>query len=349
MVDLLKIAKISAEEKEKEEKLEIKDLEAISFRESGNLEKLPPIISIDGSYCFLFSFLGAETWIVLFRIGVTEYKITCKEGKIHYTLGAEPKVYDHLNVISFSEKVLDVQPKAFSIAANLNKAFSERNPQYFASNIMTYLEDLTLESLSSTKKNSILLKDGALLSFKALEREPIYKNILINCRMNENKLAGISKSNSTHTFQSPLTDNYYLKRYYDKKYTKPTYILVPNTLLGPQTRFDVWGDVHFAKLHRDALKWFRIDIIKDVVNKKEFFSALAAYSMVHHIPGYPIGLLEAHKLAKSVRDFKNSYELELYDELSQLGFQPNEILEGAVDLDGRQLGSFHEIIDQISK
>ena len=69
--------------------------------------------------------------------------------------------------------------------------------------------------------------------------------------------------------------------------------------------------------------------------------------MVQLIPGYPIGLIEAHKMAKSVRDLKESYELELLESLKTLNLRPEDILDGKVDMDGRQFKSFHEILDQI--
>ena len=350
IVELLKLAKISKFEDKKEERRDLKELEATQFKLPENMENILPIISVDGSYCFLFSFLGAETWIILFRIGVTEYSIEINNGAVHYIMNSKPKVYDHLNLISFNKNVLSSQPKAFSIAANINKSFSERNPQYFASNIMTYLEDLTLEKISKTRKDCILLKDGALLSFKSLEREPIYKSILQNCRDNDILLAGVSKSTSNHLLDDFYTDDYFLKRYYNKKYADLTYIPVPKKILEVQTRFDIWGEAHFVKLHKKAVKWFRIDILpQDRDKKDQLFSSIAAYSMVHLMPGYPIGLIECHKIAKSARDLKNTYELELIESLKKLGLEPKDILEGAVDMNGRELYSFHEILDQQSR
>ena len=349
IVELLRIAKLGTAEIKEEEKKDLKDLKAIQFNLPKDLDKIIPIISVDGSYSFLFSFLGAETWIVLFRIAVTEFMIKIIRGKIHYNMVSAPKVYDHLNLLSYNENVLSSQPKAFSIAANINKSYADKNPQLFASNIMTYLEDITLEKISDTRKNCLLLKDGALLTFKALERVPIYTRILDNCVKNKILLVGVSKSNSTHIFENNLTDDYYLKRYYNKKYSELTYIPIPRKWLEYQTRFDAWGDIHFAKLHRNALKWFRIDVGWDNNNKNELFAILAAYSMVQLMPGYPIGLIETHKIAKSVRDLKNSYELELLGSLKELGLEAGDILDGAVDMDGRQFGSFHEILDQYSR
>ncbi len=348
VIELLELAKIGEQAKEDEGKPK-PEIEAYQFSLPKNISKTFPLITVDGSYCFLFSFLGAETWIVLFRIAVTEYCIKIKNGKIHYSINATPKIYDHLNLLSFNSTVLSSQPAVFSTVADIASRFQDRKAQIFASNIMTYLEDKTLEKLSATKKNCILIKDGALLTFKELNRGEIYKQILVNCRMNDILLAGISKSTSTHLLGNVYTDDFFLKKYYNNTFPDLTYVYIPKEILEQQTKFDVWGDVHFAKFHKDAIKWFRVDVDRNILDKDAFFSSIAAYSMVHLLPGYPIGLMETHKLAKSVRDLKESYELELLRELQGLGLRSEDILDGAVDMNGREFNSFHEILDQISR
>ncbi len=348
VIELLKLAKFGEEGEEGKEGQK-PDLEAKSFGLPDDLTKVLPLITVDGSYCFLFSFLGAETWIVLFRIAVTEYCIELKRGKIHYCIKTNPKIYDNLNLISFDGTVLSSQPSVFTTVSEIASRFQDRKAQIFASNIMTYLEDKTLEKLSETNKNSILIKDGALITFKELNRGDIYKNIILNCRLNNNLLAGISKSTSTHLLGNLYTDDFFLKKYYNNKFPDLTYVYIPKDIIEAQTKFDVWGDVHFAKLHKDAVKWFRVDIDHNVTDKNRLFSSIAAYSMVHLLPGYPIGLMETHKLAKSVRDLKESYEIELLRELKKLGLRSEDILEGAVDMNGREFNSFHEILDQITR
>ncbi len=345
VIELLKLAKLGEEGEEGWKP----ELEARFFGLPDDLTEVLPLISVDGSYCFLFSFLGAETWIVLFRIAITEYCIKLKKEKIHYCIKTAPQVYDHLNLISFNETVLSSQPSVFTTISEIASRFQARKAQIFASNIMTYLEDKTLEKLSETRNNCILIKDGALITFKELKREDIYKNILLNCRMNDNLLAGISKSTSTHLLGNVYTDDFFLKKFYDSEFPDLTYVYIPKEIIEAQTKFDVWGDVHFAKLHKDAVKWFRVDIDHNVMNKDRLFSSIAAYSMVHLLPGYPIGLIETHKLAKSVRDLKDSYELELLRELKNLGLRSGDILDGAVDMNGREFNSFHEILDKIAK
>lgn len=348
VIELLKLAKFGEEGREEKEGQK-PDLEAKSFGLPDNLIDVLPLITVDGSYCFLFSFLGAETWIVLFRIAITEYCIELKQEKIHYCIKSSPKIYDNLNLISFNETVLSSQPSIFTTVSEIASRFQDRKAQIFASNIMTYLEDKTLEKLSETNKNSILIKDGALITFKELKRGDIYKNILLNCRMNDNLLAGISKSTSTHLLGNVYTDDFFLKKYYNNEFPDLTYVYIPKEIIEAQTKFDVWGDVHFAKLHKDAVKWFRVDIDHNITDKDKLFSSIAAYSMAHLLPGYPIGLMETHKLAKSVRDLKEFYEIELLRELKKLGLSSEDILDGAVDMNGREFNSFHEILDQLSR
>ncbi len=349
VIELLKLAKLGEYEEDEGEEGKKPELEAITFSLPSNMEEVLPLISVDGSYCFLFSFLGAETWIVLFRIAVTEYCIEMRKGRINYCIKSPPKIYDNLSLLSFNENVLASQPQIFSNASEIASRFQERKPQIFASNIMSYFEDKALEKISETRKNCILVKDGALLTFKELKREDIYTRILVNCRMNNVLFAGVSKSTSTHFLENQYTDDYCLKKFYNTQFYDLTYVYVPEAVIEQQTKFDYWGDVHFAKLHREAVKWFRVDINHDILDKEQLFSSIAAYSMVHLLPGYPIGLIEAHKLAKSVRDFKESYELELLRELKKLGLRSEDILDGAVDMDGREFNSFHEILDQISR
>ena len=102
VVELLKLAKIGEVDKGKNGGQK-PELEAKSFGLPDNLTDVLPLITVDGSYCFLFSFLGAETWIVLFRIAITEYCIELKQGKIHYCIKSTPKIYDNLNLISFKK------------------------------------------------------------------------------------------------------------------------------------------------------------------------------------------------------------------------------------------------------
>ncbi len=50
-----------------------------------------------------------------------------------------------------------------------------------------------------------------------------------------------------------------------------------------------------------------------------------------------------------MRDLKESYEIELLRELKNLGLKSEDILDGAVDMNGREFNSFHEILDQLSR
>ncbi len=348
IVRILKSVRKDPSEIERKEKFS-SQLNAVEFALPKKIEDAIPCIAVDGSYCFFFSFLGSVTWIALFRIAITDYKVSIKENKIHYIQNNAPKYYDHLSLISFDPDVLKHQYPIYREIAEFSKRFDERKASLFASNLLTYLEQRTLKKLSEECSNCILLKDGALLSFKGIPRISMLEDIIEKCKENDISFAGISKSTNMRSFEHALTDDYYLKRYYDKKYPNLTYIPVSKDFFKKQTKYDVWGDVHLTKLHSSATKWFRVDVGTNGGNVNNFFSALALYSQVHLLPGYPISLIEAHKLAKSVRDLKTTYELEIIDYLKEIGVSPEELISGAVDVEGNEYNSFHGILDQISK
>ncbi len=346
---LKSIRKDPAEFDPKKEKDEPPQIQAVEFALPSNLQDIIPCIAVDGSYCFLFSFLGSETWIALFRIAILDYKIEIKNDKIHYIQNNPPKYFDHLSLISFNPDILKYQYPLYSQIAKIAERFPERKASLFASNLLSYLEEKALLQISSEYSNCILLKDSALLSFKGIPKISFLKEINENCKANDILFAGISKSTTLRYFEHALTDDYYLKRFFDKKYANLTYIPVSKDHFKKQQRYDVWGDVYIAKLHESATKWFRVDVGVDRGNVDSLFSILALYSKVHLLPGYPISLIEAHKLAKSVRDLKTTYELEIIDYLKEIGISPEELIAGEVDVEGREYGSFHELLDDLAK
>jgi hypothetical protein len=353
IVEIVRILKSVRKDPNEIENKDEKDLSlqlnAVEFNLPKNLEKTLPCIAVDGSYCFLFSFLGAETWIALFRIAITDYKISKKDEKIHYIQNNPPKYYDHLSLISFNPEILKYQYPIYKEIAEFSKRFEERKASLFASNMLTYLEQKALKKISEEYSNCILLKDGALLSFKGIPKVSLLEEIIENSKQNDILFAGISKSTNMRSFEHALTDDYYLKRFYNKKYPNLTYIPVSKEHFKKQTKYDVWGDVHLVKLHSSAVKWFRVDIATDGGDITKFFSSLAAYSQVHLLPGYPLSLIEAHKLAKSVRDLKTTYELEIIDYLKEIGVSLEELITGEVDFEGNEKSSFHGLLDDLSK
>jgi len=349
IVRILKAVRKDPKDIEPKEETDLpSQLNAVEFELPKNLEDVLPCIAVDGSYCFLFSFLGAETWIALFRIAILDYKISIKDNKVHYVQNRPPKYFDHLSLISFNPDILKHQYSLYRQIAKFSERFQERKASLFASNLLSYLEEKALLRISADYSNCILLKDGALLSFKGIPKISFLEEIVENCKANDILFAGISKSTNMRSFEHALTDDYYLKRFYDKKYTNPTHIPISKDHFRKQTKYDVWGDVHLAKLHESATKWFRIDVGVDRGDTDGLFSGLAAYSKVHLLPGYPISLIEAHKLAKSVRDLKTTYELEIIDYLKEIGVSPEEIISGGVDVEGNEHNSFHGLLDQLS-
>ncbi|MHA1454237.1 MAG: hypothetical protein ACTSRD_15375, partial [Promethearchaeota archaeon] len=185
IVRILKsVRKDPNEIKPKEEKELPSKLNAIEFELPKAIEDTLPCIAVDGSYCFLFSFLGAETWIALFRIAILDYKISIKDEKIHYIQNNPPKYFDHLSLISFNPEILKHQYPIYKQIAQFSERFQERKSSLFASNLLSYLEEKALLQISSDYSNCILLKDGALLSFKGIPKISFLEQIIENCKAN---------------------------------------------------------------------------------------------------------------------------------------------------------------------
>ncbi|MCS7097733.1 MAG: DNA double-strand break repair nuclease NurA [Candidatus Methanomethyliaceae archaeon] len=60
--------------------------------------------------------------------------------------------------------------------------------------------------------------------------------------------------------------------------------------------------VYYLKLHENADRGFRMDILKDVGEIEEAFSMLASNSKYFAFPGYPYALIDAHEYAKVGRE-----------------------------------------------
>lgn len=352
IIELMRIVKDQEREQEQDIQKSHKDMKFRPFDTFADGDSIRPIISVDGSYSFLFSFLGADTWIVLFRIAVTDYKLIQNGPKTQYIINRPLQVYDTVHVLSFNKNILLEQPPVFRLAKRDAEKFKTRKQIIFAANIMTYLEHKTLERISNSYSDCILFADGSLVSVKRLKRQPVFNKINRNCVRNNILFAGVSKTTSTHFFNDFYCDDHFLKKFHDKVHPTPTYIEIPKVRFDTkyQKRFARHGEIHFAKLNEHAEKWFRVDIGNDNGDKDAFFSQIAAYSKVHTIPGYPIGLIEAHKVAKTVRQsqIKNYYENKLIGSLEKIGLTSQEILDGAVDIDGEHWRSFHETLDLAS-
>jgi len=322
----------------------LKKLEIHEFHFDEKSSEFLPAYAVDGSYCFLLSDIFTGAMYVSFRIAITHFLIEKSDDGLTYIKPYRYEPLDTIKLLSFNKKILKAQPKIYSQIARVAKRFGGRQPQVFATNLMLYLEDKVIKVLSKTHKNSLLLKDGPLTVSKAFNRGEVYDKIYHNCVVHNNMLVGISKSTSSHIFKDVLTDDYFLTNYYNDE-VKKGYIHIPESKFKSRHAVDSWGNIYFAKLNEHATKWFRVDIINNIKQPGYVFANLGVYSKYQYIPGYPIPLAEAHKIAKSIRSLKEMYEDALINNLQQAGVQTERLLQSRVNADGRELSSFHSIID----
>lgn len=308
-------------------------------------EVLRHFIAIDGSQTWLWSPLGMNIWTMLNRIGLVHYSI--QDNQYHLI---HKELVDNVELISTLEEVVAhqsiVHQKLYEYVITDEKNRG-REHDVIAGRLMRFLEHEVALNYAKHHENVVIALDGALLAFFSKEflasaNTTSIIELIEVCEANNNILIGISKDSKTHYLSDYLTDEFLL--FY--------------TTLGSSARFylkmeksiqNALGDIYFVKLHPLAQKWFRIDLgtMKDA--PEEAFQIVAQYARDQMALGYPFPLTEAHKLAVTVRQYRNLYEQLLFDIGPLYGFDPTEILRGFTNMEGHRRNIFHEHLDFISK
>ncbi len=323
---------------------EIKDLLPIQTFNL-NEKAVIPFIAVDGSQTWLWSPTGMNVWLMLYRFGIVKYNYL--DGQ--YQL-IEKKLKDNVELISTLEEVVSSQSE---IHKKLYEYVLEnargREHDVIAGTIMRLYEREFALECAKKNQNVIVAIDGAFLSsfpgdvLSSFET-PLITELVNVCEKNNNILIGVSKDSRTRLLDKTksLTDEAILS-YATLGESKRFYIKIDRKVKDPL------GDTYFVKLHPDSPKWFRIDLGTRKDNPKEVFEIIAQYARSQILPGYPFPLTEAHKIAVTIRQFRNIYEKLLFDIGPLCGFKMGEILRGFTTNSGRIKGAFHESLDLISK
>ncbi|MFX1294082.1 MAG: DNA double-strand break repair nuclease NurA [Promethearchaeota archaeon] len=326
----------------KDEIEEIRDLLPIQDFKL-DLKKVLPFIAVDGSQTWLWSPMGINIWLMLNRIGMVHYRFENTKYKL-----IQKEVRDSIELISTLEEVVgsqsEIHLKLYEYVLEYAKG---REHDVIAGSLMRLNEYKTALDYAKKYKNVIIALDGAFVSafpedlLSSLEF-PLVSQIIEVCEKNNNILIGISKDSRKRSFSKNLSDESLLN-YITMGEAKCFYIKIKSKSK------DAKGDTYFVKLHPNATKWFRIDLGTNRDNPEEVFQIIAQYAKSQILLGYPFPLTEAHKVAVTIRQFRNIYEQILFDIGPVCGFNTGEILKGFTTMAGRKRGEFHESLDLVSR
>ncbi len=292
-----------------------------------------PMVAIDGSFSFLWSM--SDLWVAAVRVAALEYR-TDGEGF-------------HKVDLQFHDRALSVSTNGQTVARmddlhrDLYMATEGSKEQHkdMVNEFRRRLEGQVALHIARERKGRLIALDGSLSSFP---RQADYLGLLVEAsEAGHHMLVGVSKDSMTHAFRRILTDEEFLG-----KVNGVGFVRVPPDFEQRQSGL-LRGDVYFARLHPQTPKWFRVDLGTFREEPQEVFSHLAAFSSSALCPGYPYPLLEAHRAAVTIRQFRQQLEDLCLKEAIAQGMTWDEALRGLVDMDGKRLGAFHEYLDKMAK
>src|SRR5439155_1103534 len=98
----------------------------------------------------------------------------------------------------------------------------------------------------------------------------------------------------------------------------------------------LYGDIYYARLHPRARKWFRVDLGTFRDRPDEAFGQLSSYGKSLVSVGYPWPLIEAHRMAVTVRQLKPVYQESVMKMALRMGLDVRTILDGLTQVEGRK-------------
>lgn len=309
------------------------DFDAISVNDFGPSQDALDMVAIDGSYTFLLNI--SSMWLGIVRAGALRY--SCKDNGFQL-VGSES--VDTPITISTWKSIVTAQSQRHG---DIFEAEGHKTQAHKAMmNEFRYCLEGEV-ALSACKKNNncIIAIDGALASYNP--DLDWMEEVVSACEKNENILVGVSKDSHTHAFNNPRRDEEIFKMG-----NGIAYVRVPS-YFESNHRGRLFGAIYFAKFHRDALKWFRVDIGTHKHDPGFVLSNVASYSNSGLCLGYPYPLLEAHRFAVTVRQFKTVFEDMMFDLAEDCGLSAEDVLEGLTFTEGDRKSAFHEYIDRVSR
>ncbi len=292
-----------------------------------------PMVAVDGSYSFLWS--TSDIWVALVRVATITYSV--RDGGFHK---ADLSFMDRAITVTTNADLLDQQD---DLLRSLHAATEGSKEQHkdMVNEFRRMVEAQAALELARSPQPLLLALDGSLASFP---RQVDYLGAVVEaCRAGGHFLVGVSKDSMTHAFRKALTDEEFLREMKGMGYVR-----VPPEFEGRQKAL-LHGDVYFARLHPESQKWFRVDVGTPREDPGAAFGHLVHYATSPICPGYPYPLLEAHRAAVTVRQFREQFEDLVLKEAIAAGMPLEDALRGMVDMDGKRLGAFHEYLDKVAR
>ena len=311
----------------------------LQFRKFKENAEPMDMIAVDGSYSFLLNM--SSWWLAMISVALLRYKFSNSQfSKIDW------RMVQRVLGISTHKEFVQTKDEFYRALYDLTKGSKEQHKE-IVNEWRRFIEGQLAVNIAEDTKDCIVAVDGALSAFP---KQFDYIGRLVDvCEKNGHLLIGVSKDSQLHAFGHYLTDEDLLKGA-EKTLESDSlaFIRAPEKFEKSQ-RGLLHGDVYFCRFHPRSGKWFRVDLGTMKEDPEKAFGHVAPYCRSLLAVGYPLPLVEAHRMAVTVRHLKGAYQETVMKFAVRLGMNPRKVLDGLTEIEGRKRSAFHEYLDRLSR
>lgn len=297
------------------------------------------MIAVDGSYNFLLNL--SSWWLALVSVGMLRY--SCRDDAYRRE---DHRLWQRVyGVSTWPEAVAkqdDVHRALFEFTRNATDQHRAIVNEY-----RRLIEGQLAVNVADNVSGRIVAVDGALAEFpKPFE---FMARLVRVCETQDHMLVGVSKDSSIHAFGRALTDEEFLRRcqvHLDGDAV--AFVRAPPDFERKQKGL-LHGDVYFVRFHTRSPKWFRVDLGTHRDDPERVFGEIAPYCRSLVSLGYPMPLLEAHRMAVTVRQLRDVYRGIVIRAAVSMGMNIRQVLDGLTEIEGRRRSAFHEYLDRVAR
>ena len=301
----------------------------------------PPrdMIAIDGSYSFLLNL--SSWWLALLSVGLLRYSFDGQKfRKQDWRL--TQRMIGISTFAEFVEKQDELHRSLFEFTRG-----RENQPKEMVNEYRRWLEGQLAINYADDHEDAIVAVDGALSEFP---KQFMFMQRLVEvCKKRGHVLVGVSKDSQLHTFGQILTDEDFLARTQSRlPMGAVAYVRAPKESEKKREGL-LHGDIYYARLHPQGRKWFRVDVGTYREEPDFVFGEIAPYAKSLVSVGYPWPLIEAHRMAVTVRQLKPVYQETVMRAALKMGLDVRTVLDGLTEVEGRKRSAFHEYLDKVAR
>jgi len=302
----------------------------------------PPkdMVAVDGSYSFLLNL--SSWWLALVTVGLLRYSFDGAAFRRRDWRLAQ-RMVGVSTYADFVAKQDDLHRALFEFT----RGAREDQPRAMVNEYRRLIEGQLAINFADEFHDGIVAIDGTLSEFP--KQFTFMERLVELCEARGHVLVGISKDSQLHAFGYPLTDEEYLGRSQSRlPHAALAYVRAPKASEAVKEGL-LYGDIYYVRLHPQARKWFRVDLGTFRDRPDAAFGQLAPYARSLVSVGYPWPLIEAHRMAVTVRQLKSVYQEAVLKAALRMGIDVRTVLDGLTGVEGRRRSAFHEYLDKVAR